>query len=1237
MEGGEGKGICPSCSGKIIPLIDCDSCEVRTVREGLKPVQRTEDCPICDNPAKVVFECEECLKVFSFEEIIPEKEGKHACPMCGAVVYPDAENCPSCGESFVVEEGEDIEHEKERLRKKRKVVGDYEEDDVKEIMRIPGVGRLRAEVLCKAGYTSLDKLNRATVEDLAKVRQIGKRTAKSIKEALQLMYVEPVESQRLLEESIEEEFECPVCSTIVSAYDGECMECGAAFERVVQDEGFIKEIEKVGEEKSSLSLFDMKLLENPRDPQLWIARGALLKKMENYEEALRSYERAIEIKPGLRSAWIAKAEILSRLGKFDEAASCYREIVDDSATAAGIELGEKEEAMAALEELIAEDCPSCGSSIPPGSDICPSCGTELYKEDEEPPLEEDIVTEEILEEELTLDTLERELREEEVARAPPRVVKGRGLTNGRGRVNGTWLTKGRGRINGLINGRGMTNGKEMVNGRGMTNGKEMVNGKGRVNGLINGNGFTNGLSLSRIAIGPKRRIWQRYVILGVAFVVLAMGLYGIVPETEKRVSPITIDGQFQDWEGAELYTDQDWGPNPDTSITEYGFRIDDGHFSFLVGVQGVALRDPSGYDSFYLFIDSDDNPYSGYIVRDIGADYMVEVFGGAGEVAKVPIYEYTNSQDRLNFTQWHQIASGWASVGGNRLEGQFIPNSRLDLSEDFRILFCADDYEGGATYSSVKIGPTYGALLISQREYSPNAELGTGLNDILRLQLEAKGTDVHVDMVSFDVVGAQAQSLINMDIVASATVVTDVDVDTSQSANGGLISISVADVVSDVPYTIRGSGAKAYFMNSPAQATIDGWFGEWEQQTELDSDGTPVVNPNTNIGESGVTKNSTDDSAYFYLEVEDVLLGGFSSPQVRHKVAPSGGEPGEPTPPVTPLKRMGGEDRTYVYIDSNTSDDTVGTLVQGINLKPDYMIRITGIYGEVTKREICQWGPGWNCTYAVQVEKDTSRMEISARIPGISSSEMGVVFASTDWKHRGDTTDPTTRMASSRGQGGPEAMAVPWPSDWISVITDVDDGLADPSLEILEVYFNMDANYLYVRIRTEDTGAPTLTDNTWWIYLDTNGDGDNDWLVVEMSSTGVGVVDGLAWNTGSSQWGGTGSDWQDTISDSDGDSAVRTTTMTIGLDTYGCIDFAVLRTNIGSIADDTTIAAADSEDEDESLSGKTERSPDPELDYIDDATGAGEIAEFEFILLPVLLLVIFQTVMIKRRKRYSGS
>ena len=784
----------------------------------------------------------------------------------------------------------------------------------------------------------------------------------------------------------------------------------------------------------------------------------------------------------------------------------------------------------------------------------------------------------------------------------------------------------------------MVNGKGRINGTGLVNGRGIVNGRGRVNGLINGNGFTNGLALSNITRGARKRVGVRFVALAAALVILVLGLYGIVPQAEKQVSPITIDGQFQDWSGVDLYTDPGQGPNPDTTITRYGYTLDNGFFSFLIEVQGAALGDTTGYDSFYLFVDQDNNPNTGYIAKDLGADYMIEVFGGAREVASVPMYGYEDTQDRLNFTKWSQIATGRAEVQGNGLEGQLISNGRFDLSGDFRILFCADDAEGGASYSTVSIGPEHGALLVTQTEYSQNRIIGGGSNEIMQLRFEAKGADVHVDSVSFNVFGALAQPIEDIDIEEGSAVTRTVVVDTTPSSSGDLIEISVADVITDSPYTIMGSGARAYFESSPTGMAVDGWFGDWETvQMDADDDDSPVVNPNLDIQESAVTKDAAGDVAYFYLDVENDLLGGVSAPQVRYKGVPSSG--GQPSPPVMRLNRMGGEDVTYIYIDSNTTDEANGTLIAVIDvIKPDYMIKIKGINGEVMKKELCHWAHGWDCTGSVEVGKETSRLEASAIIPGISTAEMEVVFATTDWRSKGDTTELATRTVHSRGQGGPEPLAPSWPGTWISVITDSDEGHAIPSLEILEVYFNMDATYLYARIRTETSLVPTITAYTWWIYIDTDGDGNNDWVVVEMSGQGgSGEVHGLAWNTLLTQWGGTGADWQDTISDADDDSAARSTTMTIGIDTFGCIDFAVLRSNIGSIDTDATIAAADEDVEDQSLSGRTERDPSESLDYIEDATGSGDIPEFDFVLLPILFLAVLQTVMIKRRKRYSGS
>jgi hypothetical protein len=777
-----------------------------------------------------------------------------------------------------------------------------------------------------------------------------------------------------------------------------------------------------------------------------------------------------------------------------------------------------------------------------------------------------------------------------------------------------------------------------VNGRGLVNGKGIINGRGRVNGLINGNGFTNGLALSTITRGARKRTWMRYAVLGVAFVILALVLYGIVPQADKRISPITIDGQFDDWNGVKLYMNEEPGTNPDTTITSYGISLDNGFFSFIAEVQGAALGDITEYDSLYLFIDQDNNPSTGYIVKDLGADYMIEVFGGSGEVIRVPMYGYLNSQDRSNFTQWSQIATGNADAAGNRLEGQITSNGRFDLSGDFRLMFCADDGEGGVTYSSVSIGPTHGALLVTQTEFGPNLIVDSVANDIMQLTFEAKGADVQIESVSFDTLGALAQPMAGFDIAEGSTETRTVAVDTTSSTNGDLIEISIADIISDTPYTIRGSGAKAYFEDSPIDIVVDGWFGDWESvQKEIDNDASPIVNPDLDIQESAVSKDATDDTTYFYLEVENEMLGGASAPQVRHRHLPSSG--GQPSPPVVNLKRIGGEDVTYIYIDSNTSDDTNGAVIGGIEVEPDYLIRVNGIYGTVTHKVICHWSPGWLCSDTVQVGKDTSRLEISAVIPGVSSSEMGVVFASTDWTSKGDTTEVTTRGGGSRGQVDPQTMAPVWPVTWISVVTDNDDAIW-PSLDLLEVYFNMDASYLYVRLRTDYRNSPpTMTNYTWWIYIDTDGDDANDWLVIEMSGSSGGTVHGLNWNGGTGQWGSTGNEWYDTITDLDDDSAARAATMTIGADVFGCIDFAIFRSSIGSISDDAGIQAATNKTEDHNMTGNVDRAPPGEgLPYeYEDITNQGDIPEFEFALLPVLMLVVLQTVMIKRRKRHSGS
>ena len=58
------------------------------------------------------------------------------------------------------------------------------EDVIKEFTMFKGVGNAKAELLYKQGFDSLEKLKKASVEDLAKIKGITEKNAKDIKDQL---------------------------------------------------------------------------------------------------------------------------------------------------------------------------------------------------------------------------------------------------------------------------------------------------------------------------------------------------------------------------------------------------------------------------------------------------------------------------------------------------------------------------------------------------------------------------------------------------------------------------------------------------------------------------------------------------------------------------------------------------------------------------------------------------------------------------------------------------------------------------------------------------------------------------------------------------------------------------------------------------------------------------------------------------------------------------------------------
>ena len=66
---------------------------------------------------------------------------------------------------------------------------------------------------------------------------------------------------------------------------------------------------------------------NQNDPTTWYYRGSDLYGQGKYDEAIKAYDKAIEIVPSYADAWTGKGNALYGLGKYDEAIKCYDEAI----------------------------------------------------------------------------------------------------------------------------------------------------------------------------------------------------------------------------------------------------------------------------------------------------------------------------------------------------------------------------------------------------------------------------------------------------------------------------------------------------------------------------------------------------------------------------------------------------------------------------------------------------------------------------------------------------------------------------------------------------------------------------------------------------------------------------------------------------------------------------------------------------------------------------------------------
>ena len=600
---------------------------------------------------------------------------------------------------------------------------------------------------------------------------------------------------------------------------------------------------------------------------------------------------------------------------------------------------------------------------------------------------------------------------------PRRGMRGAGKVNGlvigKGRVNG--LVNGVGRTNGLVNGLGRVNGlvqtigrvNGLVTERGRVNG--LAGGQGRINGIVNGTQFVRphmkGLRLPY----PTKRVRYASIASAIVVAVIIVGL--LVVPIPGPTAPISIDGAFGDWASVPKFDEATFASDANVSIAQYAGLLDRDSLYLFVSTRGGTFGDSIGYDGIYFLIDGDGNASTGYSFDGIGADAVVDVFGGNHRVDVARMYSFPAASEM----NWSQRRSGGPAQAAASAQGLEAMVSTYDIDRfsptSFRIGVYADDFRGISSRSKAFLTPSGASILV---EVQPLTSLvGNGPTNLFDIRLRAlgipSGTGWDVSNFTFVATSGATVSFSPGSVVLTqgrpnATVT--VSVSAPGFFAGDLVQVNLTGADATHPVVVRGGPVRAYFQSPPSFVRIDGLFADWIGKDNADSDSAPVNNSDVDLVRYGAAVDAS--TAFFHVSVAGDLLGG----RVPERFIRSPlGQDGNATSRPIPLPRQTGEDVLRVYIDLNATDpqgDPIGGVLA------DYMLEIRGEGGRIRGRALYAWSTAWIpvALPAVALAKNRTHFEGSLAV-GPTTDRTRMVFAATDWAGIGDLTLPANATVQS--------------------------------------------------------------------------------------------------------------------------------------------------------------------------------------------------------------------------------
>jgi hypothetical protein len=510
------------------------------------------------------------------------------------------------------------------------------------------------------------------------------------------------------------------------------------------------------------------------------------------------------------------------------------------------------------------------------------------------------------------------------------------------------------------------------------------------------------------------------VIVAIMFITTSIFIYFITQKVEDVYRPkgIEIDGNFEDWTEIAFVPDDVEHHTFNQNIDIYEYRIDGklGELSFNLKVLGNVLEgEPGGeqhVDTFYFFIDADQDPSTGFLIRGIGSDFMIEIFGFNSEVVDAGLYSYSSSEH--DWDLWEYKGSAEVEAEGVEMEVQVkYKTLNLGANDNVDAIICARSWDGFEDFTDLVVSNEVGILEVTQWGNGPSV-ISDESDHLMELKLRAWNTNISIEKIRIKRMGTGSDSDLskitledeNRTIVGIGTLSngyatfhldTTIEPGTSMtyycfvelasiaiaentigfrieqnhdiSIDRGTVSLRRARAYGIYSYEFRNNDF-SYMISRPDNVTADGAFSDWRWPYTISDDRMRDVSESKlDIIRYGIS--NSEEELSFYLKVYGFILNGEEIPH-RNEITETSVNRDDFSPKT-------GEDVIHIFINTINSS--------GYNLdlpfQTDYMIEIKGYYNQISTALLYQWvgtNPSdwsWKELGSVRYGMDNYRIEVT--------------------------------------------------------------------------------------------------------------------------------------------------------------------------------------------------------------------------------------------------------------------